>query len=165
MVVFTSFQKAHRYPGEKFSIAMFQPAGFNFPELTFFMPVSDELESIRTKSYLKSLNPHDFYEDLEMFGTEITRAFGSRIDEIIHFSSTLSASKDIALCCWCPYSKSTKEQVKALGVFACHSGLASKFLATLRPDIEMRLDFDRSERLVPQWRYGHGTQGNLFLDR
>jgi hypothetical protein len=54
--------------------------------------------------------------------------------------------------------------VKELGVFACHSGLASKLLSGLLPDIEMRLDFDRAERLVPQWRFGRVEQGNLFLD-
>lgn len=165
MVVFTSFQMSHKYHGDKFSIAMFQPSGFNFPELLFFAPVSEGLTDIRTKDYLKSLNPHDFYDGLEVFENELTRAFGSRMDEIIHFSSSLTNCKNVVLCCWCPYSKSTTAQVKELGVFACHSGLVSKIITRVRPDLEILLDRDRAERLVPQWRYGYGAQGNLFLDR
>ncbi len=164
MVVFTSFKKSHIYRGEHFSISMFQPKGFNYPELLFFAPVTDDLADIRTKNYLRSLDPHDFYDGLEVFGDELMRAFGTRFDEIKHFADSLAPDKDVILCCWCPYSKSTKAQVKELGVFACHSGLASKLLSSLRPDIEMRLDLDRSERLVPQWRFGRAEQGNLFLD-
>ena len=144
---------------------MFQPKGFNFPELIFFAPVSEDFADIRTKSYLNSLDPHDFYEGLLVFGGELLSAFGARKVEIGHFAAALIPAENVVLCCWCPHSKSTKAQLKELGVFACHSGLVAKMLAELRPDIEIRLDPDRAERLVPQWRYGHGEQGNLFLDR
>lgn len=164
MVVLTSFHNARHYHGTKYSISLYQPKGFNFPALDFFAPVSEDFNDIRTGRFLNPSDPHDYYVGLSDFETSLMEAFRSRGDEIRHFTATLDPQSDIVLCCWCPHSRSSREQVKKLGVFACHSGLVGKIILDYRPDIEVRLDNDRADRLVPQWSYGYGAQRDLFWE-
>ena len=51
------------------------------------------------------------------------------------------------LCCWCPYSNPTRTQIKKYNSFVCHTGLIGKLINKYRPDIDVILDKDRSDKL------------------
>jgi hypothetical protein len=166
-IMFTSFERSTRYLGEKFAICEHQPQHFNYPELTFFAPTNAEGKPVRSSDYFKRpkggpLDPHEFYEAVDAYRKDLMAGFCNNMTEIGYWLKAITPKDDLVLCCWCPQSRSSKQQIKDLGVMACHSGILAEVLTMCRPDITVVLDVDRSERLVPQWQFGQLEQSSLF---
>lgn len=158
MVIFTSFRKSSNIPGEKYSIANYQPVGYNFPEIICLAPLTPDGKPIRSRQLTKKKNgvidPFAFYSALYDYRQAILRGYQDRWQEILFWLEALNTHRTVSLVSWSPYSKATQEQVKDMGVFACHSGIISEIILCFRPDIEVVLDDDRFDRLVPLWRHG-----------
>jgi hypothetical protein len=147
-VVLTSFKHAKTFSGDKFSIARFQPKGFSFAELRFLAATDKDGNKMLLRNYI---DPIPGYEKA------LREAYKFRWPAIRGWLDNLMPENDIVLCCWCPYSNSTADQIKEFGTFACHGGLIGMMIAKYRPDIEIILDKDRQERLLPEWN-PHGPQ-------
>lgn len=140
-VYLTSFVKSVEYNCPKYSVARRQPKGFNYPELKFLAPISSTGEILRLSTF-----PND---PVANYAIALKEAYKYRWDVIKSWLCSLS--EDIALCCWCPYSKSTQRQLKEYGVFVCHTGLVGQMIRKWRPDIEVVLDSDR-EKLIEEYK-------------
>lgn len=147
MVVFTSFRKSQNFNGEKFSIARFQPKGYRYKELRFLAAEDEKGGKILLRNFE---NPIEDYREV------LRRSFKARGTAIRGWLESLSPDVDIVLCCWCPYSKSTQEQIKKRGSFVCHSGLIAQMIRKYRPDVPVELDDDRQKYLIDEWRVGGG---------
>jgi hypothetical protein len=53
---------------------------------------------------------------------------------------------DVALCCWCPYTKAAKSQIERFGTFVCHSMVVETFLR--RGGLKVVRDKDREKQMV-----------------
>jgi len=166
-VIFTSFKRSLSYPGEKFSIACYQPTGFNYQELICLAPMDPEGRAIRTRRFFKKENgvfdPISYYLSIHEYREAILQGFHSREEEIKFWMQSLSTRRIATLVCWCPHSASSKAQLRDLGSFACHSGIIAEIIMHYRPDIPVFLDDDRFDRLVPVWRHGSPWQPRLFI--
>ena len=143
MVILTSFQKSKGFGGDKFSVARFQPKGFKYPDLLFLAAQDKRGQKMALDNYI---------EPVAGFAKALHEAYMSRWNDIEPWLNSLTENKDIVLCCWCPYSDSSKEEVKLFGTFACHSGLIGQLINKHRPDITVMLDADRQRRLIEQWK-------------
>lgn len=56
------------------------------------------------------------------------------------------AMKDVALCCWCPYSKTAQAQLKQYGTFHCHLGVIGHIFDTL--NLDWGYGFQHNEMMV-----------------
>jgi hypothetical protein len=150
MIVLTSFRKAKNYNGQKFSIARFQPAGFAFPELTFLAATDKNGEKLLLR---------DFANPIEGYERALAEGYAARWDKIQAWLDSLQPDKSIVLCCWCPYSQSTKDQIRDFGTFCCHSGIIGQLVNKYRPDISVVLDSDRKYKLVERWKPNYLEDG------
>jgi hypothetical protein len=73
-------------------------------------------------------------------------------DYIIPWSQTLDSGNIDVVCCWCPFSESTRNQIKTFGTFVCHTGIIGQVVNHLRPDIDVYLDLDRHYKLVEEYK-------------
>lgn len=143
MLVLTSFKKAKNYNGQKFSIARFQPSGFAFAELSFLAATDKDGNKLLLR---------DFRSPMEGYEKALFEGYATRWDKIKTWLDSLQEDKTVVLCCWCPYSESTKNQIREFGTFCCHSGLIGKLVNRYRPDISVVLDSDRKYKLVERWK-------------
>jgi hypothetical protein len=141
-ITLTSFKKSKEYPGEKFSIARFQPQGFQYRPLSFLGAEGPKGEHLRLSNF----------EDPTDFVKEYKAGIQARWIVVQQWLKTLEESKDIVLCCWCPYSAHSLEQFKRDNIVYCHSGLIGKLINHHCPDITVLLDSDRFYHLYEPWR-------------
>ena len=139
MIILTSFQRSSEYAGEKFSVASFPPKGWKGPALNFFKPVSSDGKPI----HITELTP----EAVKQYQETVKEAYKNRWGEIKQWLDGLSNDKDIVMCCWCPYSRSSQEQWEKHGSFYCHTALIKKLVEKHRPDIIITNDDDREKSL------------------
>jgi len=118
--------------------------GCAYEDLEFFAATGRRREPLSL--YRFKQNP------LQEFEQELCNGYGERLEEIQRFLALITDSEDIVLACWCPFSKDTMKQLEKRGMFACHTGIIGKVIKTIRPGLEIVMDHDRSEHLVPQWR-------------
>jgi hypothetical protein len=143
MIVLTSFRKAKHYQGQKFSIARFQPAGFAYPELDFLAATDEHGDKLLLSQFN---NPLPDYEQA------LAKGYKQRWAKIKAWLESLTEKETIVLCCWCPYSQSTKNQIRDFGSFCCHSGIIGQMVNKYRPDISILMDEDRKYKLVERWK-------------
>jgi len=142
-VVLTSFHRARKMEGAKFSICRFQPAGFDYPELRFLAAEDANGHRIRLQDA----------GDLDRFVELYRQGIANRWREVKAWLDSLKPdAKPTLLLCWCPFSEQTRASVKASDSFLCHSGLVGKLINMHRPDVRLLLDEDRAERLDCRWR-------------
>lgn len=142
MVILTSFKKSKEYEGEKYSVARFQPKGYAFPVLDFLAATGKDGEKLLLSQFD---NPIKGYEHALLLG------YRHRWTLIQKWLDGLSEEKNVVLCCWCPYSNSTKQQIIEFGSFCCHTGIIGQIINRCRPDITIMLDEDRKKRLLFRW--------------
>ena len=146
-VILTSFKEYSRlekYLGFKpraYSIARYQPKGFDLPELGFLAPPLD-LTIPRNHRSLKGYIA--FYE------TSLKHAYTERWSDIKNWLVSLDKEIVTALVCWCPDTDLAKQQLMQFGCFACHTGLVGKMLNKHRPDMDVWVDRDHTQ-LVDEW--------------
>lgn len=157
MVILTSFRRSHLFAGDKYSVTIRQPKGYNYDELTFLAPFTPDGADIRSRVFLQSehreLPPEsDFLSALSGMEQAIKTGYLDRWDEIRFWLGTLAPERNVVLCCWCPDSEAAKGQLRALGKFACHNGLIGKMIKRHRPDVPVMIDSDRRDNLFPAWK-------------
>lgn len=143
-VILTSFKKSLYYKGSKYSVARWQPQGFDYLSLDFLAAKDRKGNALHLSSFPSS--------PLTGYRGEWFAAIKTRWSEIEDWFYRLQSHKYIVLCCWCPYSKATQEQIKRFGTFACHTGLIGQLIAKHKPEIGIILDDDRKNFLVKEWR-------------
>ncbi len=142
-IILTSFHRAKRMQGDKFSICRFQPAGFALPELRFFAAEDANGQKLRIKD---AGGP-------ERFAQLYSEALAARWKEVKDWLDSIKkAPSPILLLCWCPFSEETKASVKTDGTFFCHSGLIGKIINMHCPEVRLMLDEDRAHRLDVRWQ-------------
>lgn len=142
-IILTSFHRAKRMQGEKFSICRFQPAGFELPELRFFAAEDANGQKLRIKD---AGGP-------ERFAQLYRESLASRWNEVKDWLDSIKkASSPILLLCWCPFSEETRTSIKTDGTFLCHSGLIGKLINRHCAEARLMLDEDRAQHLDVRWR-------------
>ena len=152
MLLLTSFHSASRLyctPDTTiYSIANHQPPKCNYPELRFLAPIDRHGNDIRISREACVDSLGNFRESLIQFRQKLSDAYLSRMDEIWHWTKTLSPNKMAVLCSWPPFSSASKKHMKEFGEFTCHSSLVADTVAMFRPDIQILLDEDRLQCMV-----------------
>ena len=142
MVILTSFKRSKEYYGDFYSVARFQPSGFAYPVLDFLAATDKDGEKLLLSQFD---NPIEGYEQALMGG------YGARWGVIQKWLDELDEDRTVVLCCWCPYSNSTKNEIREFGTFCCHTGIIGQIINRCRPDISIILDIDRKKKLLPRW--------------
>jgi hypothetical protein len=152
MIILTSFKESlkilknsgirSRNPNI-YSVARNQPSGFSYPVLTFFAAVDVHGQKIKLRGVEDPINSYrdtlfEYYDSVE--------------EEIFEWVDNLKPGDVDILCCWCPHSESTKNQVKTRGEFVCHTGLIGQIINKYRNDIDVYMDNDRASRLIQDFR-------------
>lgn len=142
-VILTSFHRAKKMQGQKFSICRFQPAGFEFPELRFFAAEDVQGQRIRIGDV----------GGAERFAELYREALVSRWKDVKDWLDSLrSAPGPVLLLCWCPFSEETRVSIKTGDTFLCHSGLIGKLINRHCPEVRLMMDEDRAKHLDVRWR-------------
>jgi hypothetical protein len=147
-VILTSFKQSvhlrEKYPQiEWYSVSRFQPAGFHYDTLEFLGAYDVNGDRLHLQGREDPLNGYK---------TDLFRYYIKNWGWIEKWLESLDNDVMMGLCCWCPYSNSTRIQIKKHGSFACHTGLRGKIINKYRPDIDVLMDDDRHKRLVDEWK-------------
>lgn len=141
-VLLTSFFEAKKYEIEnKYSVACWKPDWCKYIDLEILFP--KDINGIRLR-ISNCENSIDKYID------ELREAYSDRWDKISNWLESLDRNKQYILCCWCPSSSSSKEQLKNTGVFFCHTTLIGKMVRLHRSDLITKLDFARETKSIPK---------------
>lgn len=142
---FTAFAKIdHNRETRGYSVARYQPQGFALPWLPFLAACNKYAFPLKLRHFTDPLTGYP-----EEYSLWLQRNW--KVD-VRPWLDSLDNTKDIYLCCWCPYSKTSQLQLMTFGTFACHTGLIAKMIAKHRPDIDILFDEDREKHLVPSWK-------------
>jgi hypothetical protein len=148
MIILSSFKNSSKYLCQKYSVSRWQPAGFNYPELLFLAPFDNQGRKILLRDSINSL---------EGYRKAFIGGYVARWEEVKPWLDSLIPETNMVLCCWCPYSKPSREQLKKFGTYACHLGLIAQLIEMSNPEIEIILDDDR---IVEEWKPIIWTQGD-----
>ncbi len=124
-----------------YSVSRFQPAGYNYNTLEFLGAFNINGNKLTLKG-----------SSIAQYKYSLFEYYVSNMNIIQLWLKTLDIDTDIMLCCWCPYSNNTKNQIKEFGTFVCHTGLIGKLINKYRPDIEILLDNDRHKLLINEYK-------------
>jgi hypothetical protein len=139
-VLLTSFYAARKYELEnKFSVACWKPDWCTYKDLEFLFP--RDVNGIRLR--LRNCN-----NSIEQYIEELRNGYSDRWEVIETWLENLKKDEQVILCCWCPNSSSSKEQLEKYGVFFCHTTLIGKMLRIHRPDLIVKLDYAREIQSV-----------------
>ena len=150
MVEFTSFKKSIELPDrvKRYSEAVYQPKGFNYPKLDFF-DIRKNGWWIRPRLYAEDPNPLMSYRETLM------NAYIGRQDDIIRW--IYDRPDYVALCCWCPYEKAAQRQIREHGNFVCHTEVIGGIIKTLAPETHIIWDYDRRTQMKRLWTKNSGV--------
>ena len=142
-ILLTSFKKSSKFidlptPFEPYSVSRWQPSKYNYKSLDFLGAYDINGERL----HLKGSSPDKYKSQLFEFYTKNWKS----VDEWL---KSLDNDIHIMLCCWCPYSESTKRQLKEYDSFICHTGLIGKIINKFRPDIDVYMDKDHIKLYKP----------------
>lgn len=133
MIYISSFQKSNSYPGVKlFSVARFKPQGFEHVPVLLFL--------VATDAEGNKLSPDI---GIEKFEEKYKEKIKKEWKAVKNWLDSLTPNEDIALLCWCPYSKRAAAELEKTGQFFCHTYFIYRMLQKNRPDIEVCPDKDR----------------------
>lgn len=122
-VILTSFDRAEKHTGNKFSIARWQPEGLDYRDLQWLAP-----RDIDDGSDLKHLEPHIFrekYENVLDHWAWATRQL------FIGFLGTVGLTQ-VTLCCWCNFRRQAQYEK-----LYCHSILLGYWLEEYIPGVKV----------------------------
>lgn len=141
-ILLTSFLEARKFDLEnKFSIASWKPEWCNYKDLDFLFPF--DINGIRLK--LRNCN-----NSIEEYINELRKGYEDRWGLIENWLQSLNKNEQYILCCWCPHSSTSKEQIKKHKTFFCHTTLIGKMINIHRPDLIIKLDNIRETQSVPE---------------
>lgn len=139
-VILTSFQKSKSLTCSKFSVSFFQPQGIRYPTLNFLTATDKNGNTL----HLRNLEVDTIWE----YENKLKEKYKARWREISEWLESLNPNTDIALCCWCPYSNTSRKHLEKYGKFFCHTLLIGKMVEKYRPDINVVMDDDRKVKAL-----------------
>ena len=141
-VLVTSFFNAKKYEIDtKFSVACWKPDWCKYRDIDFLFPK----DKFGTRLRLRNLN-----NSVQQYVDALREAYSYRWDQIESWLESIKKEDQIILCCWCPSSSSSKEQLKLFNTFFCHTVLIAKMVRIHRPDLIVKLDYARETQSVPE---------------
>ena len=140
-ILLTSFLNARKYELEnKFSVACWKPNWCQYKDIDFLFPL--DVNGIRLR--LSNCN-----NSIDEYVKNLREAYTDRWELIENWLDSLQKDKQYILCCWCPNSSTSKEQLRKFDTFFCHTTLIGKMIRIHRPDLVTKLDFLRETKSVP----------------
>jgi hypothetical protein len=140
-ILLTSFLNARNYDLEnKFSVASWKPKWCKYKDLEFLYPLDINGMRLRLSNCNNSI---DKYVD------ELREGYSDRWGQIEVWLQGLKNDQQYILCCWCPHSKPSKNQLEITNKFFCHTVLIGKMLSLHRSDLITKLDYDREIKSIP----------------
>jgi hypothetical protein len=121
MITLCKFWDAEKHDGEKFSIAVKQPKGFDFATLHIFVPEPQMLWEHKKAKLI------DYDKAVADYESKYKKTINARSQDIKTWLDSLSPDDDLVLCCWEPSHK------------FCHRQLVAKILCKYRPDVPVLL--------------------------
>lgn len=120
-VYLSSFFRAKQLPEGvvPYSAAVYQPSGYAFPKVAW-TDIRKNGAWIRPRNFLHEDNPVKAYHDA------LYDHYRTRTEEAVEWAKT--CDHDVALCCWCPFDKAARRQLKEWGSFICHTAVLSEFV-------------------------------------
>lgn len=141
-VLITSFYGARKFEiDNKFGVACWKPEWCTYRDLEFLFPRDKYGNRLRLRNFNGSVNR---YID------ELREGYSFRWEKIETWLESLKREEQNIICCWCPHSSSSKEQLKEFGTFFCHTVLIGKMIRIHRPDLIVKLDYVRETKSVPE---------------
>lgn len=140
-ILLTSFLNARNYSLEnKFSVASWKPKWCTYKDLEFLFPY--DVNGLRLR--LKNCG-----DSVQTYIDELREGYSDRWDKIENWLLSLDKKQQYVLCCWCPHSSTSKEQLRTTNTFFCHTILIGKMIRIHRPDLIIKLDNIRETKSVP----------------
>jgi hypothetical protein len=137
-VHFTSFKELEKEAvGPAFSIAVFQPKGFDLPK-AYWADIRDP----RTRTWIRPREFERYWDPLAAYRDALWGHYLARKDAIRDFFSIAEEHPFLTLVCWCPYERAAQRQLREFGTFVCHSEVVRGFLA-FELGLETTVDDDR----------------------
>lgn len=118
-VLITSFRRSKTLDFATYSVAVYQPKGFNYPELTM-LKILDGGRWIMPHNFIR------FDEPLHAYHQALRNLYHEREQHIRAWLAEDSLA--VAICCWCPYEKAAQRQLKEWGTFVCHTSVVGEIL-------------------------------------
>src|SRR3989304_302885 len=145
IIFLTSFKESMNMNGEKYSVARFQPAGFDYPVLKFFQPLDDKGKQIGLSDFNECAHPHLAYREALM-NIYLKRKIAVKkwLDNV---------ELKTVLCCWCPHTRKAQQQMNLHGNFVCHTEVIGGYLRTLNGNIKIVMDEDRLFHMRRLWTW------------
>ena len=139
-IYITSFFKTKELPDyvERWSAAVYQPDGFNFPKAAWTDIRDDHGAWIRPRNFIGHANPRESYHEF------LWNHYTNRITDAALWLGDLTGPA--ALHCWCPYDQAAQRQLRDWGSFICHTSVLGEFLTGLGATVWY--DADRLEMTV-----------------
>ncbi len=150
-VIITSFKVSDKilksFPDmELYSVSRWQPKGYFYDVLEFLGAYDKHGKRLRLRGRSEDVNPIGEYKK------EWLEYITKNWENVDKWLKGLDNDVDIMLCCWCPYSKATKNQMRIYNTFVCHTGLIGRLINKYRPDIQLWLDHDHAINLIDEWK-------------
>lgn len=140
-ILLTSFFEAKKYElDNKFSVACWKPDWCTYKDLEILFPL--DINGLRIR--LQNSN-----NSIDEFIDALRESYTDRWNEIEQWLESLDKKQQYILCCWCPSSSSSKEQIERDGKFFCHTTLIGKMIKIHRPDLIVKLDYQRETKSIP----------------
>lgn len=152
-VLLSSYHYAKKIDSDKFSVARNKPFWCTYPDLQFLAAYDSNYNPLTLDSYSPS--------QIVKFEDELRKFYVKKWDVISEWLESLKSDCKITLCCWCPHSKSSKQQLKDYNGFICHTLLIGKMINRHRPDLIVQCDDARElsgYRPWMDWYYQNDVQ-------
>lgn len=124
-----------------YSVSRKQPSGFNYTDLPFLAAIDKHGTKLSLSDGITV-----YYETLMEYYKTVYES------DILPWMEDLSNDNVDILCCWCPYSISTKRQMNSYQSFVCHTGIIGQMVNEVRPDIDVYMDIDRHNHLISEYK-------------
>jgi len=121
-VILGAFREADSYPGRRFSIALSQPKGHDYQQLTFLAPTAEMLKEWNAK--------HDIVRYTHRYNALLT----ANKAQVLEWIKGLQG--DEVLLCWESYIKTNSERERHF----CHRLILGRLIAKHRPDLTVVVD-------------------------
>jgi hypothetical protein len=139
VVVLTSFKHYHETLSEAMegrSVAVYQPKWY---------PPLPKLDVFDIRQDGKWTRPRDFINDNQPLAAYEAALYGMYVERLTPLYD-LELPDPVALCCWCPYDRAAKRQLKEHGSFVCHTEVVGTVLKEL--NFQVLKDEDRARMKV-----------------
>jgi hypothetical protein len=151
MIILTSFENSKKMMKRQmfqmvssvnlYSVSRNQPAGFSYIDLPFLAARDVQGNKLTLK------------DGIDVYKEKLMEFYRSVWDsDIVPWVMELVPGNIDIVCCWCPYSNSTRKQMSVYNSFVCHTGIIGDVINDINPDIEVYMDMDRHNYLISEYK-------------